>query len=41
MVHVFFYQVKYLRSLYPDVNIQVDGGVGPDNIQACAEVLLS
>jgi len=31
-------QVKFLSSRYPNINIQVDGGVGPDNIEACAEV---
>ena len=31
-------QVKLLRNRFSNVNIQVDGGVGPDNIQTCAEV---
>jgi len=31
-------QVKFLCSRFPNVNIQVDGGVGPDNIETCAEV---
>jgi 3-keto-L-gulonate-6-phosphate decarboxylase len=30
-------QVKELREKYPECNIQVDGGIGPDNIDTCAE----
>ena len=31
-------QVQYLRQKYRDLDIEVDGGVGPATIQACAEV---
>lgn len=30
-------KVRYLRQNYPSLNIEVDGGVGPDTIQECAE----
>jgi len=30
-------KVKELREKYPECNIQVDGGIGPDNIDTCAE----
>ncbi|KAJ9588714.1 hypothetical protein L9F63_018006, partial [Diploptera punctata] len=30
-------KVQWLRNNYPDLNIEVDGGVGPSTIQACAE----
>ena len=30
-------QVQYLRQKYRDLDIEVDGGVGPATIQACAE----
>jgi len=33
-----WFKVKFLSSRYPSINIQVDGGVGPDNIKTCAEV---
>ena len=32
------FQVAYLRERYPVLDIEVDGGVGPSSIQACAEV---
>lgn len=31
-------KVKYLRHAYPLMNIEVDGGVGPKTIDACAKV---
>lgn len=31
-------KVEYLRKNYPELDIEVDGGVGLGNIQACAEV---
>lgn len=31
-------KVRHLRSHYPELNIEVDGGVGPDNINTCAAV---
>lgn len=31
-------KVKFLRSNYPQLDIEVDGGVGLGNIQLCAEV---
>ncbi|MEE6491013.1 hypothetical protein FKM82_016070 [Ascaphus truei] len=30
-------KVQWLRSQYPSLDIEVDGGVGPDNIHRCAE----
>lgn len=30
-------KVKLLRSTFKDLDIEVDGGVGPDTIEACAE----
>ena len=30
-------KVKSLRTAYPQLNIQVDGGIGLDNIDQCAE----
>lgn len=30
-------KVKWLRENYPGMDIEVDGGVGPSTIQACAE----
>ncbi|KAJ4428940.1 hypothetical protein ANN_25936 [Periplaneta americana] len=30
-------KVQWLRQNYPDLDIEVDGGVGPTTIQACAE----
>jgi ribulose-phosphate 3-epimerase len=30
-------KIKYLRSNYPNLNIQVDGGVSPSTIDAAAE----
>jgi ribulose-phosphate 3-epimerase len=29
-------KVKELRTKYPDLDIEVDGGIGPDNIDTCA-----
>lgn len=31
-------KVQWLRENYPDLDIEVDGGVGPDNIDQCAKV---
>lgn len=31
-------KVKYLRDYYPNLNIEVDGGVGPSTIGCCATV---
>lgn len=31
-------KVKWLRDNYPQLDIEVDGGVGPDTIHACANV---
>lgn len=31
-------QVTWLRSQFPSLDIEVDGGVGPDTIHKCAEV---
>lgn len=31
-------KVQYLREHYPLLDIEVDGGVGPDTIQCCADV---
>ncbi len=33
-------KVQWLRSQYPSLDIEVDGGVGLDTIQLCAEVSL-
>lgn len=33
-------KVEYLRKNYPELDIEVDGGVSLANIQACAEVLM-
>lgn len=33
-------KVSWLRQNYPDLDIEVDGGVGPSTINACAEVSL-
>lgn len=33
-------KVQWLRQNYPDLDIEVDGGVGPTTIQACAEVCI-
>ncbi|KAM4626989.1 ribulose-phosphate 3-epimerase [Discoglossus pictus] len=30
-------KVQWLRSQFPSLDIEVDGGVGPDNIHRCAE----
>ena len=30
-------KVKMLREMYPLLNIQVDGGVGPSTIEVCAQ----
>ena len=34
-------KVKYLREHYPELDIEVDGGVSPKNIDCCAEVSVS
>lgn len=34
-------KVSWLRKNYPDLDIEVDGGVGPNTISACAEVSLT
>lgn len=31
-------KVKWLRDNYPNLDIEVDGGVGPDTIEHCAKV---
>lgn len=31
-------KVKWLRDHYPNLDIEVDGGVGPKNIHQCAQV---
>lgn len=31
-------QVSWLRGQFPSLDIEVDGGVGPDTIHKCAEV---
>lgn len=31
-------KVAWLRENYPELNIEVDGGVGPTTIDACAKV---
>jgi ribulose-phosphate 3-epimerase len=36
-MHNMMPKVELLRQRYPTLNIQVDGGVGPNTIQACAE----
>lgn len=33
-------KVKYLREHFPNLNIEVDGGVGPATIDECAQVSL-
>jgi ribulose-phosphate 3-epimerase len=33
-------KVHWLRDNYPDLDIEVDGGVGPATIEACAEVCI-
>ena len=33
-------KVSWLRQNYPELDIEVDGGVGPSTINACAEVSL-
>lgn len=30
-------KVKHIRQNFPHLNIEVDGGVGPNNVQCCAE----
>lgn len=30
-------KVQWLREHYPELDIEVDGGVGPDTIDACAK----
>ena len=34
------FQVQFLREHFSGVDIEVDGGVGPSTIQACAEVYI-
>jgi ribulose-phosphate 3-epimerase len=33
-------KVSWLRENYPNLDIEVDGGVGPSTINACAQVSL-
>lgn len=33
-------KVQWLRQNYPDLDIEVDGGVGLTTIEACAEVCI-
>lgn len=33
-----YVQVSWLRSQFPSLDIEVDGGVGPSNVHKCAEV---
>ena len=35
------FQVQFLREKYKNLDIEVDGGVGPKTIQQCADVCLS
>jgi ribulose-phosphate 3-epimerase len=30
-------KVRTIRHQYPELNIQVDGGIGPNNIDQCAD----
>lgn len=32
------FQVQFLRDRYRNLDIEVDGGVGPSTIQQCADV---
>jgi ribulose-phosphate 3-epimerase len=32
-------KVAYLRQAFPNLDIEVDGGVGPSTIDECAKVL--
>ena len=32
-------KVRHLRQRYPNLNIEVDGGVGPGTIEECAQVV--
>jgi pentose-5-phosphate-3-epimerase len=32
-------KVEYLRKNFPNLDIEVDGGVGPSTIDVCAEVI--
>ena len=34
-------KVKYLRDKYPELDIEVDGGVGPMNVGVCAQVIFN
>lgn len=38
ILNVHVKQVSWLRSQFPSLDIEVDGGVGPDTIHKCAEV---
>lgn len=33
-------KVSWLRKNYPTLDIEVDGGVGPETIDACAKVCI-
>lgn len=33
-------KVAWLRKHYPELDIEVDGGVGPSTIEACAKVCI-
>lgn len=33
-------KVKWLRENYPNLDIEVDGGVGPETIDQCAKVII-
>lgn len=33
-----FLQIQYLREHFGQIDIEVDGGVGPSTIQQCADV---
>lgn len=33
-------KVEWLRTNYPNLNIEVDGGVGPNTIDYCAKVII-
>lgn len=34
-------KVKWLRDNYPGLDIEVDGGVGPNTIDMCAKVFIN
>ena len=31
-------KVEYLRKNFPNLDIEVDGGVGPNTVEVCAQV---